>query len=606
MALTRDRGGFGVLITSILVLLAMLSVSFSLASLGGGVTAETQNVSDGNRALEIARSCLAEAMLDFRKQVNAAGSPWYESTRAHRTSAAGMEDLIVGEYTPAATLAAVAGEDVSIAPVRVSVWHDFAIDPENGPYDEKYALVTLTADVSVRPSTLDPFRGRVRRQLQRSYQLKETRIVPPRPFSDWTLYVHRVPQLQAEKDAYDRLIRAVAHRRETIERFYGGEIDDIIRILKGYLNYMVRKARDWDQARDEIKKSQGALEMLIGATAGSMGMTASAVTQLTHKIESMKQDLKDDIARNLTAFNLSDEATFRQVAAHPYPPENLRADIDFQLAHGSWPAFRGYEATPEGLGKVGQVLSNPVVVEREEVTSREIGFTLPEPPAPPLRPRYSLRTQDIQWLGHYASIARVFRDYVNRYRSTLDTFTSAYAAEFKRHEDLFRLLDHVPAEYQRYLTDLGYQSRRASWFYQSQDTFLKAVVGTDGIARLNGVYAVKGDLTRFPASFVGRGYVTVESHLTLGDVGARRDSTAVFFAGGDATLNGSCDAAVLVPAGRLKSRELSHTVAQAVVNVITPEDDFTVKHRPEPGADGAEGLWVNVAPAPVAEALLRD
>lgn len=606
MSGSKDRRGFGVLIGSISVLLAVLGVSISTAYMQGGVASETQNFAEGRRALEIGRSCLSEALLDFEIQVNDPGTSWYESTRSKRTSAKGMEHWIVGEYKPVSTLATVSGEDVKVAPVRISVWRDFAIDPDAGPYDEKYALVTLTADVSVRPAGFNPFRGTVRRQLQRSYHVKQTRVTSPQPFGRWTMYVHRVPQLKSARDAYDRIIKGFASRRENLLRLYRQEIDEIIKTLESYLDYMRRKAKDWDSRRKEIKKTEEALDKLIAVTAFSLGLTVPAVIQLQQTIKAMKKELKDDIQKNLNAFNLADEATFRRVGSNPYPPANLRTDIAFELARGSWPTFRGHRATPDGLVFPGHDLDKPVVVEREQVNSREIDYQLPEPPPAPRRPTYSLASRDIQWLDQYANITSEFRRYIREYDQSLSGFLGANAREFKRHEDLFRLLPADLPEYARHLTNLGYQARRASWFFKNQDEFLAHVVGKDGVARLNGIYAIQGDLTKLPARFQGRGHITVEARVSVGTLSrADERSTAVIYAGRDVTVNGSCDAAVLAPAGRLKSRALAQTVPHAVVSHITREDDFTVNYRPEFGAVAA-GLQVNVAPAPLAEALLRN
>lgn len=603
----EDRHGSGVLIVSISTLLAVLSVSMATASFRSELAAEVQNAAIGRRALEVCRSSLAEAALDFQVEANREGSPWYRELRAHLTSARGMESWISSDFKPAATLAMISGEDLQVAPVRVSAWRDFPVAREAGTFDEKFALVTLTSDVSARPDGAGPFRGRVRRQLQRSYHVKQTRIVSPAPFGGWTLYVNTVPQLSTEKDAYDRLLRTLTSRRESVERAYRTEIDQIIAALHGYLAYMVRKAADWDRAREEIAKTQDALDQVIALTPSAMGLTLPAVAGLETTIRDMKEKLKRDIATNLAAFHLPDEATFRGVAAHPYPPENLTADIGFQLTHGTWPSFRGFRAAPEGLVEPGADLDNPVVVERERVNSREIDFTLPPPPVLPRRPTYSLRTQDIAWLDRYGPITSEFRRYMSEHDRDLDLFTEAYAHEFARHEDLFHLLAARPVEFSRNLMNLGYQSSRASWFFADQDAFLRHVVGADGVARLSGVYAVKGDLTRFPALFEGRGYVAVEGRLELAGLSRRgASSTAVFFAGQDATAGGPCDAAILAPAGRLKSITLENTLGHAVVGAIAREDDFTVVRRRELGDSTASGIWINVAPVALAEALLRE
>lgn len=602
----RDRRGFGVLIATIFMLLAVLGVSVNTAARRGGLAAEAQAIAEGRRALEIGRSCLAEALLDFKASCNRPGTKWYDALRGAKTSATGMQSWLVAEFQPKTTLATLAGESVQIAPVRVSVWRDAAVDA-GGTGDEKFALLTLTADVGVTPGGVNPFRGVVRRQLQRSFHLKQTRVVAPQPFGRWTLYVHLAPQLARQKDAYARQITDFGARRNTIEKAYRGEIDEVIATLKSHLAWMVLKVADWDKAREEIAKARKEREKLAAITAMTLGLVSPALVKLDEAIEKMEKDLADDIAKVLAAFSLPDEATFRQVAANPYAPENLKRDIGFELERGSWPAFRGYQASPEGLLGGGDNLEMPVVVEREKVATRELDYRVPAPPALPVRPTYSVQTKDIAWTGQYATITREFVRYRTEYQARLREWLTAVGAEFARHEELFRLLPAVPAEHARYLGDLKYQSARASYVFESQDAFLKHVVGADGVARLDGVYAVKGELTRFPARYEGRGFIAVEKEIALGAL-TRPDarSTAVFFSGADVKLTGNPDAVVMAPAGRVTTTGAGTTVRQAVVAQVTAQDDFTAEAAPELGDAGPAGLWVNVAPAPLAEALLRQ
>jgi histone H3/H4 len=608
MAMKRvNRSGFGILMAGVSVLLAVLGVSLSSACLPEGVTARTRDLADGRRALEIGRSCLSEAILALRVSVNTPGNPWYAICRDRKTSAKGMEHWLVGELEPEATRRTVAGEDVSIVPVRVSVWRDFAIDPENGPFDEKYALVTLTADVSVRPAGLNPFRSSVRRQVQRSYHLKQARIASEAPFGTYTLYLHRAPQLVDGRDAYDRTIRAIGSRREALIKHYEREIDEIIKTLNEYLAHMKRRTVSWDGRRKEIAKTEEAYDKLVAVTPFALGLTAPAVVKTKDTLEAMRRELAEDLKKNLERFGLPDEATFRRVAANPYPPENLRADIAFELARGNWPAFRGTTATPDGLVLPGTNLERPVVVERETVNSREIEYQLPEAPEVPRRPVYSLDPKAVQWQDRYANITQEFGRYKREYGEDLENFLTATSCELERHESLFRLLAMDPPEYARQLTNLGLQARRASWFFEDQDSFLKQVVGPDGVARLNGVYAIRGDLTKMPARFAGRARIAVEGNVALCAL-AKADprSSLLLYAGGDVAIAGSCEAEVQAPAGRLKSTVIGRTVSHAVVARITHDDEFTVARPAGSSAGGSDGLWVTIAPAPLAETLLRN
>lgn len=631
----RRRNGFGIVIATVFMVLAVMGTLIATAGRRGGLAAHTQAIAEGRRALEIGRSCLSEALLDFKSAVNQPGSKWYDALRGARTSAGGMSHWLVGEFTPVATPATIGGESVTIAPVRVSVWRDAAIDPAAGPYDEKFALLTLTADVSVTPGGWNPFRGAVRRQLQRSYHIKQTRVTSPQPFGRWTLYVHELPLLESQRADYDRLIREIGTRRGEIERAYGAEVDEIIATLRKYLAWMVKKAADWDEVRADIAKMRSEREKLkledlfesvmkklnlpsllrrrieklirklieevVSPTTDPIGRKLEAV------IESFERELAEDIRRTLEAFNLPDEATFRRVAANPYPPENLRADIAFKLEAGTWPMFRGYAATPAGLGTGGENLRNPVVTEAEKVQSLELEYHVPVVPALPERPKYSLETRDIAWTEKYGTITREFVRYRDAYKTSLVQWLAAVKAEFERHEALFQVLPAVPEEHARYLGQLKYQAARASWMFPDQDSFLAHVTGPDGVARLSGVYAVKGDLTRFPARYAGRGFVAVEKNVELSNLARDGEtSTAVFFAGGDVKVTGRLEAGVLAPGGGVVAPADGAVLRQALVRHVTRGDVFTVEVDRALGEAGPKGLSIDVAPAPLAEVLLRN
>lgn len=629
-----QRGGFGIVISTLFMLLAVMGTLVATAGRRGGLAAHTQAIAEGRRALEIGRSCLAEALVDFKEQANRPGTTWHDALRGSRTTAAGMNSWLVGELVPRTTIQAIGGESITIAPVRVSVWRDQAVDPEAGPHDEKFALLTLTADVSVTPGGWNPFRGVVRRQVQRSYHLKQTRVSAPDPFSRWTLYVHELPLLETQRADYDRTIRDVAKRRREIERAYGGEIDAIISAIEGYLRWMVQKVKDWDDIRADIAKlrrerEKMKLEDLFARVLEKLhlpsllrkkieklvrevisGTIKPMVDPLGEKlervIEALERELAEDIRKALSAFNLPDEETFRRVAANPYPPANLRADIAFQLEAGTWPTYRGYAATPEGLATGGDDLTKPVVVERERVTSAEVDYRVPVVPALPRRPEYSLKTSDIAWTEKYGTITREFVRYREEYGTSIRAWLVAVGEEFTRHEELFHLLPAVPAEHARYLGHLEYQSARASWIFPDQDAFLAHVTGADGVARLTGVYAVQGDLTKFPARYTGHGFIAVERNVQLGAVAAEAGAGAVFFAGGDITVNATVEAGLLAPGGRVKTPAAGPTVGNAVVRTIMRADQFTVERNEEAGASGAKGLSIDVAPVALAEALLRE
>lgn len=599
------RRGFGIVMSSLGALVAVLSCAIYACYFGSGVATETMSTGVGRRALDVARSCLDETLLEFKATVNRPGTSWYQALRERFTRPEGMAWWLRGAM-PAGAAGQLA-PDARMLPVRASVWRDEPIAREAGQFDEKFALLTLTADVEVSRGMAFPFRGVVRREVQRTYHLRQVRVVAPQPFGKWTLYVHRVPQIEASRQTYDELVRKFWSRREELKRSYGQEILDIIATLERYLVYMRRKVGDWDKAQREIDDAKEQLQRLIAVTPLSLGLAVPWVVQLQDAIDGMKAKLKRDKETNLAAFALPDEATFRRVAANPYAPQQLVRDIAFELLEGAWPDFRGWRGTPRGLEGPGDDLGMPIVVKRDRVTSREIDYRLPAPPELPRRPTYSLASRDIQWLAQYSSITAEFRRYMSEYDAMLKALIEAYRGELSRHEQLFRLLSGIPPEYDRLLTSPEYHGARATWFFDDQESFEMSVTGPGGSARLDGAYAVKGALSRFPAAFRGRGYVYVEEGAKL--AGVRRDSpaaTLVVHSGRDVELDGSCEGAVLAPQGRLHSSDAGRTVGLAVVREIAREDEFTVQRAPELGDAGPAGLWVNVSPARLAGTILRD
>lgn len=596
------RRGFGVVMASLGVLVAVLGCAIYTCAFAGGVASETVSGSEGRRALDVARSCLDEALVEFKTAVNRPGSGWYAALRERPTRPEGMAVWLRGEMpVPAARGLA---PDADVRPVRSSVWRDEPILPGFGPYDEKFALLTFTADVAIARVRGFPFRGSVRREVQRSYHLRQVRLAVPPPFGQWTLYVHRVPQLETTRKAYDELIGKFWSRREQIKKTYDQEIRDVVSTISKYLDYMRKKVKDWDKAQEEIDKAKDQLDKLIIAVPLSMGLAAPWAVKLKKALDDMKERLRKDKRTNLDAFGLADEATFRRVAAEPYPPERLVQDISFDLDEGAWPDFRGWRARPTGLQGPGDDLGKPVVVEREQVESREIDYRLDDPEPLPDRPKYDLDPSKIVWLDRYAKIREAFRTYMAKYDASLGRLITKYRAEFQRHETLFRLLRAVPPEYDRLLIDPAYHATRAVWFFDDGESFERAVAPTGGLARLDGVYFVKGGLPHFPPKYRGRGYVFTMEKARLGEVQAAAGSTLVVHSGADVDLDASCDAAVLAPRGRLRSR--GGTVGLAAVEEIVREDEFKVVRRKELGEAGPEGLWVNVSPARLGATMLRD
>lgn len=603
----NSRRGMGILIATVSMTVVALMGAMYTAAYRTGVAGEAQNYGEGRRALELSRSALAEALAEFADSVNRPGTAWYDALRNHPTSREGMRWWLVDHALVPLSSQLAAAEGTALGQVRVSVWRDFAIAPETGPYDEKYALLTLTADAVHKTAGSAPFRGKIRRQLQRSYHVKQVRVVPAAPFQRWTLYVHRAPQLETQKQAYEDVIKRFAARRREIVSKYNTEIDDVVRGLGVYLTWMAKKVADWNKAYEEIKKAKEEHKKLVAIAPLTLGLAVPQAIQLGKIIEKMEADLADDIKKTCAAFNLPDEQTFRSVASNPYPPPQLKADIAFAISPGTWPAFRRWTASPEGYTGAGDRLDMPLVVERERVTSREIDYNMPISPDLPRRPTYSMATAQIAWLDRYGPITAEFKRYISEYDAALAAYLASTAGEFDRHESLFRLLPAVPDEYGQQLVNLNYQSRRATHIFPDQTAFLKHVVGPDGVAHLSGAYAVRGDLTQFPRRYSGHGHVCVEGQIRLEDVQrASPDATLAVLSGRDTVLTGSSDVAVAAPAGRVKAQSVEQTVGHAIVAGIAREDDFTVVRRPELVEPGPAGLWVTVAPAPLGEALLRQ
>jgi len=584
-----SNGGVGALATLVLVVTCVLFILLFFQRFLSGLTAQRELVASGRRAFYLADSAINEALLDFESQVNVPSNDpnsWF--IRVRKRLAADYDGLERGTYVPVLAPQLYDTSGIRVHHVEVDVWHQHSINTL--PYD-KMALLTITAIVEI-PRRMPGLWGRyIRRNVQKSYELRHVLVTPPRPFDGFTYFLDSWGYLQRKRDEYDQGARKYDAYTAQAQSNLRLQMDSVRTAIEQVITSCANVVQEYKDVLDKIADASDiTFRLEYGMSKGE------ARRKLREGMDQKAQELGFDHYDELVDVSTMSADCWLYAAGY-----------DRNLATVAWPPFRSDGAS----------LDNPVYVIDPQLRASQMELELAAPPEAPPFPTFptgAAFNREADWQRGLTILSNAFAAWIDSWDSAIPPFQRAMQNELNRHETLFKL---VPDDWVKVFRDT-YEplaladawKDRASYVVPQQADLAEVLPTINGVKMLDGVYFVEGSLKLGSFAWGGSGALASGKTLDCDGCSTIGDGCLTLVANGELFLNGTAQAGLLAPRDCVRFR--GNGVTGLASNWVHGGDDFTIafdERLASKLADGGDNLprfWVTVSPYHIACNFLRN
>ena len=578
----RCRRGIGVVVFLALIVVAVLFIFVCFQQVLEGVTRQRENLSSGRRAFYIANAAINEGLLAFKQEVNVPSydpNSWFQKVRKRLSSDYdGLERKLL---LPEMTKGIVDSSGTKVKHIDVAVWSQYSINKL--PY-EKVALLTITAVIEI-PRRLPSLMGRyVRRNVQKTYELRQVLMSPPRPFDGFTFYLNSWGYLNRRKTDYEKLQRDLEKQRVQLQDGIRKHMDLTRENVQKIIEQCQKIVSEYEKAENKIRdKASGSDE------------------------RKYLQKLKEAVDQKVREQGFRDYAQVENVSY-------LSADCWMDAA-GYSKQLKGFNLPPFRRGK--EDLDNPVYVECPTLQSDQLDLVFPDPPDVPEYPTFPSGTSfisQVDWEGGLTFLSSKYREWFSKRESQLPPYELSFQSALERHEALFKLVPNdwvkiFQDEYEPLAVSKAWK-HKASYVFENQEEWELFIPKIGGVYVLNGVYHIDGAVKLSNLSYRGTGAICSSANLDIDGAVNVGDGIMTLVAGKQLYLNGSVQAGLVAANGAV--RYSGNSYQGAAVAWRHSGDDFSatfdsnLASRTQDGGDALQIFWVNVAPYHLACNFIRN
>ena len=566
----------------VLIVLAVLFIFVCFQQVIEGVTRQRESLSSGRRAFYLANAAINEGLLAFKEEVNvpsADPNSWFQRVRKRLASDYdGLErKLLKSELTKGL----VDSSGVKVAHIDVAVWSQYSINTL--PY-EKVALLTITAVIDV-PRRLPSLMGRyIRRNVQKTFELRQVLITPPRPFDGFTFYLSRWMYLGNRKSDYEKFERDLEKQRVQLQDNLRKHMECTRDNVKNIIDQCNKIVDEYDRTVEKIE------DKLSGSDE-----------------RKAKQKLQQIVDQKVAEQGFDNYEEVKLVASLSAECWFDAAGYSREIKRFTFPPFR----------KGSEDLENPVYVERPNLQSSEMALEFPEPPELPefpVFPQGKAFIQQADWENELSFLSSEYKKWFSDRESQLPPFESALQQELTRHETLFKLVPNdwvkiFQEEYEPLSVHKAWK-HKASYCFANQQEWENFVPKIGGVYFLDGVYHIDGALQLGNISYKGTGAIAATENIDIDGASNSGDGVLTLVAGKQLYLNGSVQAGLVAAQGAIRYSGNSYKGSAAAFS--HSGDDFSAQFDPnlasraEGDLDVPERFWINVAPYHLACNFVRN